>query len=162
MSEVPLLAPSDLEAFQAGDPTSSLDAAIADLRGRCGWHIAPVRTETLTLAAVKGVVVLPTLRATGAVVVIGGVTLAATDYVLKAGYLVLTGGYAGTTAEVTVTLTHGYDVLPDDLKRVALSAANVGTSPDGRLKSAGPFTYEFADDSDDDVVVGRYRLTGVA
>lgn len=157
MTESPLLVPADLEGFRSGDASLNLAAAVAAIRSRCGWHIAPVRTETLTLEAVNGVVILPTLRATGVVVAIAGTTLDASEYTLKPGVLLLTGYRCGT-GEVVVTLTHGYDALPDDLKRVALNMADAGTSPGGRLKSAGPFTYEVAEGSDDDATIDRYRL----
>lgn len=160
MSEAPLLESSDLTAFREGNEDLNLAAAVADIRGRCGWHIAPVRTETLTLQAAGGVVILPTLRATGAVVVIGDTTLSADEYDLQPGFLRLQSyGYPSSwCGDVTVTLTHGYDSLPADLKRVALSMADQGTSPGGRLKSAGPFTYEFPEGSEDAAVIDRYRL----
>lgn len=157
MTESPLLAPSDLDEFRAGDASLNLDAAVAAIRSYCGWHIAPVRTETLTLQASAGVVILPTLRATGVVVAIGETTLDASEYELEPGLLRLTG-YRWGSGEVVVTLTHGYDQLPADLKRAALSMADTGTTPGGRLKSVGPFTYEFSDDSSDADTIDRYRL----
>lgn len=156
MTESPLLNPEDLDDFRAGDATLNLDAAVAAIRSACGWHVAPIRTETLTLEATNGVVILPTLRATGVVVVIDGTTLDASEYTLRPGVLLL-GSLRGC-GEVTVTLTHGYDDLPADLKRVALSMADTGTSPGGRLKSAGPFSYEFPEGSEDDTTIQRYAL----
>lgn len=156
MTESPLLGPLDLEDFRAGDATLNLDAAVAAIRSACGWHVAPVRTETLTLEATNGVVILPTLRATGVVVVIDGTTLDASEYTLKPGVLLLAS--LRGCGEVTVTLTHGYDELPSDLKCVALSMADTGTSPGGRLKSAGPFSYEFPEGSEDDATIQRYTL----
>lgn len=156
MTESPLLVPSDLQDFRAGDEELNLAAAVAAIRSTCGWHIAPVRTEILTLEATNGVVVLPTLRATGVVVVIDGTTLDASEYTLRPGVLLLDS--LRGCGEVTVTLTHGYDELPADLKRVALSIADAGTSPGGRLKSAGPFAYELAEGSNDEATIDHYRL----
>lgn len=157
MTESPLLDPVDLDNFRTGDASLNLDAAVVAIRSACGWHVAPVRTEVLTLEASNGVVVLPTLRATGAVVVVDGTTLDASEYSLKPGVLHLSG-YRKGYGEVTVTLTHGYDELPGDLKRVALSMADTGTSPGGRLKSAGPFSYEFPEGSEDAATIERYTL----
>jgi hypothetical protein len=129
---------------------------VTAIRSVCGWHVAPVRTEALSLQATNGVVILPTLRATGVVVVIDGTTLDASEYTLKPGVLLLES--LRGCGEVAVTLTHGYDEIPSDLKRVALSMADTGTSPGGRLKSAGPFSYEFPEGSEDHATIQRYTL----
>lgn len=148
---------TDLEEFQAGDVYLNLDAAVATARGYCRWHIAPERTEILTLQATGSRVILPTLNATAVTVAdVDGFVLDADDYELYPGYIQLKGRTCGT---LTVTLTHGYDELPTDVKRVVLSMADTGaTSVGGRLKSAGPFTYEFPEGSEDAEVLDRYRL----
>lgn len=156
MSEQPLLVESDLTEFRAGDVDLNLAAATEAVRGYCRWHIAPARTETLTLCAVGGRIILPTLHPTAVTVVIDGVTIDPADYELEVGYIRLK--YRTWADDVTVTLTHGYDMFPADVKRVILSMADTGTSIGGRLKSAGPFTYEFPDGSEDAAVLDRYRL----
>jgi hypothetical protein len=160
VTEQPLLVESDLEEYRAGDVDLNLAAATEAVRGYCRWHIAPERTETLTLRAVDGRIVLPTLYATAVSVEIDGTTLEPADYELEPGYLRLT--YWASADPVTVTLTHGYDMFPADVKRVILSMADTGTSIGGRLKSAGPFTYEFPDGSEDAAVLDRYRIPSVS
>lgn len=157
MTESPLLVASDLDDFQAGDVDLNLAAAVAAVRGYCRWHIAPERTEELTLRAVGGRVILPTLKATAVTVAdADGFEVSADDYELEAGYLRLNCWAPGP---LTVTLTHGYDELPADIKRVALSMADSGaTTVGGRLKTAGPFTYEFPEGSEDAATLDRYRL----
>jgi hypothetical protein len=155
MPESPLLVEGDLDAFREGDVNVNLEAAVAAIRGYCRWHIAPVRTETLTLDANGSTVILPTLYATAVVLEVDGTTIDEADYTLHPGYLQLRGCW--TNGTVTVTLTHGYEELPADLRRVALSMADEGTSPGGRLKSAGPFVYELSESADTEVL-DRYRL----
>lgn len=157
MTEGPLLVETDLEEFQAGDVDLNLAAAVAAVRGYCRWHIAPERTEEMTLRAVGGRVILPTLRATAVTIEdADGAAVSVDDYELEAGFLRITCSAPGP---LTVTLTHGYSELPADVKRVALSMANSGaTTVGGRLKSAGPFTYEFPEGSEDAAVLDRYRL----
>lgn len=156
MTEQPLLVESDLDEFRAGDVDLNLAAATEAVRGYCRWHIAPERTETLTLRAEGGRVILPTLHATAVTVEINGTTLDPADYELEAGYLRLKHWVCADP--VTVTLTHGYDMFPADVRRVILSKADSGTSLGGRLKSAGPFSYEFPDGSEDAATLDRYRL----
>lgn len=156
MTELPLLVAEDLQDFQAGDVDLNLAAAITAVRGYCGWHIAPERTEDLVLEATGGRVILPTLKATAVTVEADGSTVDAADYELEPGYLRLKYRACG---ELTVTLTHGYTELPADIKRVMLSMADAGaTGVGGRLKSAGPFTYELPEGSEDAAVLDRYRL----
>lgn len=68
------LAPADLPAeLQArlGDATAqqkAIDVALADARRYCGWHVSPVRTETVTVDGSGGrVLSLPTLKLLGLV-----------------------------------------------------------------------------------------------
>lgn len=157
MSESPLLTPLDLDEFRTGNAFRNLEAVVAEIRSYCGWHIAPVRTEALTLQASAGIVVLPTLHATSATVAIDGTALEASEYELEPGLLRLTG-YRRGCGTVTVNLTHGYAELPADLRHVALALANAGTSFGARLKSVGPFTYEFDGRSSEQDTIDRYRL----
>ena len=58
-----LVSNADLTGFP-GAPFSEpvLRAAAESVRDECGWHIAPVVTETIEVEAVGNVAILPTLR----------------------------------------------------------------------------------------------------
>ena len=149
---------ADLASYREGDDDLTVAAALAAARSYCGWHIAPSVTETLTLYPVGGVLILPTLHATAVVVTTAdGTVVPAEDYELTPSHISFRGTWYGTGA-VTVTLTHGHAELPADLKSAILGNAHSGSFVDGRLKSAGPFSYEFSDADSSTSVLDHYRL----
>lgn len=149
---------ADLASYRAGSDDDAVAASLAAARSYCGWHIAPAITETLTLYPVGGVLILPTLRATAVVVTAAdGTVIPADDYELVSTHINFRGSWYGT-GSVTVALTHGYAEIPADIKRAILGGAHTGSFVDGRLKSAGPFAYEFNDDGEPASTLDLYRL----
>lgn len=136
-----LVTPADLAAYQGGDPQALLDQATALVRAWCGWHIAPVRTETITVSpAVPGYLLgLPSTYVTDVASVTdpgGTVLVADTDFTWStAGYLVrLAAPYWPQywRGGVQVTLTHGYEATPPEVAAVIMAVASrAQKSPDG-------------------------------
>lgn len=103
-----------------------LNAAHGAVRRFCGWHVAPIVTETLVLDGSGGTdVLLPSLR----VVELLSVTNDTTDVLEQvdtshAGILRLTTGrWTSRLGRVKVTLTHGYEL--DEVPEVAAIIAGV-------------------------------------
>lgn len=95
-----------------------MSSAQAAIRRFCGWHVAPVITETITLDSAGGrVLQLPSGRVAdvSSVVVLGhditGVVQWSQD-----GLLVNPAGFPDHLRGVEVTLTHGWD--PEDVPEV--------------------------------------------
>lgn len=153
MSVGPLAETTDLDALLAGDAQAAIDRATSDVRGRCGWHVAPSLTETITVRAPfkggRAVLFLPSLLVTAVDAVrVDGVTLDVNDYAWdETGRLALTGG--GPFARdcvVEVDLTHGYATVPEDLQGLVLSlAARSKDDPKGNLVQVarGPFSEQY-------------------
>lgn len=134
-----LASPVDLVDFP-GAPFADavVDAAVADLRARLGWHVAPVRPETLTLDHEGGIdLVLPS-RKIGTITEIRDVS--GTTPAVITGYRTSAAGYLTGcqwprgTATIEVDLTHGYATPPPDL--LAAVAALCGyLKSDSRVRS---------------------------
>lgn len=143
------------------------------VRDEAEWHIAPSKTETITVSG-RGNdrLVLDTLHLTGvSAVTIGGVSVASPRFT-EWGTIypdpdTWTGWHGGLWhGDVTLTIVHGYDSCPaallDAMTRAARSQRPAHV-PAGRLQ-AGPFSAEF----DDDLPIGlqvqinRYALPGRA
>lgn len=118
--------PSDVDDVEA-------QAAGESIREYCGWHIAPSVTETLELDSYGGSVLqLPSLR----VVTVSAVTDAddapiegysvskSTGLLRRDGCLRWPRGYGA----VKVTLTHGFDGVPDSLNAVLVAMARDGAA----------------------------------
>ena len=124
-----LLSESDL-AQQRGAPFTTEEAhqAGGTIRRRCGWHIAPARTETLTLDSIGGrVLMLPSLlvkNVTEVRDVTGSEPRVLAGWRWSADGMIEARGYwpRGFRA-VEVDLVHGYDECPDELKAVAADVA---------------------------------------
>lgn len=117
-----------------------IDAAEGLVRGRCGWHIAPVRTETVRVST-RGVrtIPLPTLR-------LVDVTAVTTLDGAPVGYDWDTDGVltlARSVPRVLVTMTHGYAETPADLTVALFSLlkqAGELSSYVGQSMTVGPFS----------------------
>lgn len=159
----PLLTIDDLEWFRGrdSDPTLMLRAAGQAVRSYCGWHIAPVATETVTVEGSGATLLLPTLR-------LGSVTSIERDDVAipldtirwKPNGIVR--GYAFGSAEYDVTFTHGYAETPSDIAQAVASLASEGIDGVRRLKSwtKGPFSESFHATAFDGerATLDRYRI----
>jgi hypothetical protein len=128
----------DLASFP-GAPFDELLVEVAQesVRADAGWHIAPVRSETLYLLSYGDYFIsIPSLRILSVEAVRYGPDL--TEYtegwtVTRGGLWIATGWTAGP---VEVDLTHGYDETPLDLLPVIVS----------RVRSAGSVLSVASDD----------------
>jgi hypothetical protein len=160
------------------------DQAVAAVRAYCGWHIAPARTETLTVDGPGGnTLCLPTLHVTA----VAKVTENGTDLDPDTGYnwseagiirrswsTNTTSGYCGwwTTnlRGISVELTHGYTEWPIELAGIIQAVADrIGDNPTGlEQQTVGPFTEKYttsggggagsAFGAADEAVLTRYKL----
>lgn len=167
-----------------GVPTPGLEpelvlAAAAQVRGICGWHIAPSLTETVKLPwERRGRYVLPSLRVTAVTSVTVNGTAVAFDWSPN-GQLQIAptfgsfglpsangpGLWTGGLRGVAVTFTHGYAVCPDDVRQVVLSRA--GRLGSERVRSeartSGPYSFNTTYfDVDVATDLAPYCLPGVA
>lgn len=127
-----------------------LDQAEALVRGFCGWHIAPSRTETVTLRGRgRSTLFLPSLYVTAvSSITDDGVEVQSSDYeVTTSGLLTRLDGCWGYNTDVVVTFTHGYTDVPADVTGVVQAIAQRSTFNPAGLKreTNGPFTEEFWD-----------------
>lgn len=103
-----------------------LAAAHGAVRRFCGWHVAPVIEETLTLDGSGGTdILLPSLRVMQLVSVLNdGTSVASQVDTSRAGILRLTSGtWTRRLGRVVVTLRHGYEL--DEVPEVAAIIAGV-------------------------------------
>lgn len=159
---IPPLLSSEALAAYLDDPQDARIAAVTDwIRGRCGWHIAPPVTETITLDGTgTRVVSLPSLHVTDVDEVTedgAAVDIEWTDV----GLLRHPGRWADRWRSVEVTFTHGYPEVPADLAKVVIEAALRMPEPGtGAVKKVGPFemasTAAFLPDELD--TIDRYRI----
>jgi hypothetical protein len=129
-------------------------AAEALVRSYCGWHIAPERTETLTLDGTSAsTLVMPTLHVVDvASVTLDGVPLDTTEYAWHVeGFIDATTwatGYCWLSLPrgVAVELTHGYDDVPAGVTAAVRSLAQRMSSGSLGLSSItrGPFSESYA------------------
>lgn len=148
-AEPVLVSAEELVAFRSGADIDAVRLAgiVSAIRGFCGWHIGPSKTETLILDGNgHNVLLMPTHRITDVTEVVeNGVTLDPDTYewsekgMLRRRCGVWTMRWRG----VHVTLEHGYPVVPDEIKAVVLDATTqvLATAPDAVPEKIGPFEY---------------------
>lgn len=146
----------DLTLFRAGNPDLILAQVDQLLRSYCGWHIAPSRTEDLSvtipsrspydapLQPVMRTIFLPTmhLTAVSAVTLDGVALIEGTDFEWhEGGYIVRLGvpwidllNWSGASRVAVASVTHGYDAVPADVQSVAL---DLGSRAIAAVKAAG-------------------------
>ena len=118
-------------------------AACAAVRLYCGWHIAPVVTETLTLDGPGGTLLrLPSARVVNVLSVTNFGTVIdqpewSSDGMIRAHCW--TERFRG----VVVELTHGLDECPPDVLEVMKQMSTPGAGAASSLTS-GPFTMAFS------------------
>lgn len=118
-----------------GAPFSEVEvaAAVADVRGAAGWHIAPVRTETVTLDVSRGE---PRLRLpTRKLVAVSAIRDNDTAAVISASTYRVSLDLAQVKrrsscwpsgfGRISVDLQHGYTECPEDLLAVIAEAASL-------------------------------------
>lgn len=148
------------------DDNARLLQAESVVRGYCGWHIAPSRTETVTLrGSCSATLILRSLHVTEVVsVTVDGTVLTADDYSWSAAGVLTRGGCAiWTETDVMVEFTHGYAEAPAEITGAVQAIAQRGISNPMALKSwtKGPFSETYGDSVDgsgDLQVLNRYKL----
>lgn len=106
-------------------PLTTEDAralAEAEVRGYCGWHVAPERTEDLVLdGSDASVLVLPSLHVTAVnnITVDGAAVDVSTVEWSGAGFLRRAAVWASRLRGVVVNVTHGYAEWPVEVDAVA-------------------------------------------
>lgn len=126
-------------------PQFWLDAAHAAVRRFCGWHVAPVITESLTLDGNGSrSILLPSRRVTAITSVVeDGTTL--TDFEWsESGIITKPGGYwSRKHRSIVVSLSHGFDDASDVAGIISGIAARSMAAKDGALmKRAGSMSFQ--------------------
>lgn len=156
----------DLTARESGDPQAAVDAAEAEFRAACRWHIAPSRTDTVTVQSSSWTLFLPTLYLTDVSEVVdpdGNVVDPDLYSWREAGLVIPDGLRRWRNGSWTVTFTHGYAAVPQDVRDAVVElAARIKDDPLGNVaaKVRGPFSETYRDDENARLrrVVQRYRV----
>jgi hypothetical protein len=146
-----------------------VSAATASVRAYCGWHIAPVVTETRRLDGRGGpVLLLPSQKVVRIVSVLNDFEdVTAKVRVSEAGMLELASGYwSRHFGGVVVTMEHGHESAPDVAAVIAAAAARgpVGINNAGvRSDNTGPFGATYTGESipllaSEQTTLDQYRL----
>lgn len=107
-----------------GVDEAAWSAAVAKVRGYCGWHIAPEVEETVTLDGSGGpVMVLPTLRLVD-LVSISDDGREVTDPEWSHNGIVRKYCWTRKLRGVVAEIKHGYEWWPDDLEAVTIDLAS--------------------------------------
>lgn len=138
---------------------AQIDAAAAQIRGYCGWHIAPERTDTVRLDSDGAAVLrLPTLKLIEVIDVQDAAGNPITGWLWSdKGMLHRPGGFPAGFGAVTVTMRHGYEDLPPDL----LTVLSGMTSRRVVQESLGARSVTFAASADTilyEAPLARYKL----
>lgn len=164
--------PGDLDDFPGAPFTDALvDAAVGDVRGEAGWHIAPPRVaDEVELDSTGGVwLFLPSLYVTEVTLVediSGTAPVQITDYKVKRnGRLYRAGGWPVGVSVVRVTMTHGYaDTPPELLPVLAERCQSISTNSTVAQEQAGQLSVRYRDAAAAPVpvhpTVSRYRIRG--
>lgn len=158
----PLVSAAELTGFP-GAPfvTAVVDAAAGQVRSECGWHIAPVVTETVTLdTGGSTVVLLPSLLVSSVTAVRDEDGVVLTGWKSRPnGVLRYTGGWPEV---IQVDITHGYATCPPEL--IAVVAERAQRIKGGRVKAeslAGrSVSLDTASNQDGSGVIARYTIPG--
>lgn len=142
MANVPLAPPP------TGVDPDVWDAACAAIRTYCGWHIAPVITEDITVdGSGGGIQLLPTLRLLDVAAVTNDGQSVADPQWSESG--VIRGAWTARYRGVTATITHGYETCPAEVLAVAksMSAAGAAATPGVKGMTSGPYSVEFSEEA---------------
>lgn len=148
-----------------------VDAAVASLRAEVGWHVAPVRAETVALDVTRGErwLRIPTAKLLTVVEVrdmTGALPVAflPTDYTVSRKLAQVQREWAYWPAgfeAVEVDVTHGYESVPLDLLEVVAGMASGGRGGLGGVSqvTSGAHSVSFEPSSVATVTaLDRYRI----
>ena len=170
--------PAELAIILTATEADRLEQAEALVRGFCGWHIAPSRTETAAAFRGKGgsTLLLPSLHVTAVSSVgdAGTELLAETDYTWStAGVITRAGHWSHEVVEVT--FTHGYPTPPPEVTAVVQAVAQRAVDNPSSLvrRQVGPFADTYSTTGSNQVAtlalldseketLRRYRIPTVA
>lgn len=128
---------SMLDQAQPVDPLVAAEQAV---RRYCGWHVAPVVTETIVARpAVGGIIYLPTLKLVDVLgLKVSGVDLTEDELAAvewsEDGMLRRPGGWPHRWRSVVATISHGHDDASDAaalIREIAARASIVGAGISG-------------------------------
>src|SRR5690348_6332029 len=117
---------AELAASLTATEADRLLQAEALVRAFCGWHIAPSRTEVVTLAGTGGrTLTLPSLHVTAVASVTSDSDPALTtdDYDWSPAGVLTARTYPWSGRAIAVSLTHGYDTPPAEVTAVVQAVA---------------------------------------
>lgn len=144
----------------AGVDDSAWARAVGEIREYCEWHVAPEVTETVTLDGPGGrLLLLPTQRVSDVIEVVNnGKTV--TDPEWSASGMVRGSCWSSKFRGVSVTLTHGYEMWPDDLTKVALEVISSASYAGVTQVTSGSHqvSFEASLTSSQRATLNRYRL----
>lgn len=118
-----------VSAQPALSPAFWMNAANAAIRSECGWHVAPIITETLTLDGSGGVnLLLPSRRVRSVLRALNnGVDVTTDVHSSGNGILELPTGWTRHLGAVEIEIIHGYAVAEvADVAGVIAAAATRG------------------------------------
>lgn len=115
------------------DP-EAVEAAVAQVRAVCGWHIAPQISERIWVDGPGGQLLsLPTLHLTGVDMIEQADPgwAAVTDFDWsQSGMLWRDAGWTGRYRGIRATISHGHASWPAELRAVILRIAKPGLTPE--------------------------------
>lgn len=146
----------------AGLDETEWAAAIAAIRGYCGWHVGPEYAETVVLDGPgPGVLILPTQRVVAVASVKNGGAIVRDPEWSASG--MIRGGWTTKFRGVEVTMTHGFETFPAEL--VAIAKSLVGAAGRGGVsqvtKGAHSVRWESAVGPEQLASMDRYRLVAL-
>ena len=112
-----------MESMVTSGSVTPIQAAEGAVRRYCGWHIAPVVTETLVLDGTgTRSLLLPTMRIRSIdSLVIGAerIDVSRVHYSRTAGVVQIEGHlWTRGLGNVEISLTHGYEQAPDEVRAI--------------------------------------------
>lgn len=129
--------------LEQSDPLTKffLGAATEAVRNYCGWHVFPVREETLILDGPGGhLLVLPTGKLLD-VVSITELGETVTDFEWSADGKLRKRCWTERYRAISITVRHGHSSAQDLLSTIYAIASRAASSPSGAIQdTAGPFT----------------------
>lgn len=150
-----------------------VDAAVAGVRGAALWHIAPLKTETVTLDVIyaerrlrlptRKLIAVTAVRDADDATVIDPGTYRVSH--TRAQVVKRTGYWPAGDERVEVDIQHGYDSVPLDLLAVVAEAANLARREQAiRSVQIDDFQQQFgsvvAGALGNDETLNRYSLRG--
>lgn len=145
-------------------PPDVVESAVESIRKQCGWHIAPVREDTVEVYTVgRREFMLPTLHALSVLEIKDAddpeaVPFAGRLRVQRNGRVLALSGRL--PEYVSVTFSHGHEDFPASLLPVVADRANAGSA--GRIRSESLASRSISVDSGVDPLtepmIAAYRL----